>query len=263
MKPTRKEIFKVTLVVFFTVVAIIFAFGFTAFDADIINKIVAAFTALSALWLWLLDNSKTVFIAWNSVKMRLSRDTVAWQATDVFDVDSSFDFNRHCKKYIDQLNSKEVIASVITENATKIVVELHVGKKQELLKIFLSDKDDFYQIKFIQSSSMSYKDSRSEYIHFQSLIEKFKKYMSQVDGTSYFLGRAELFTVSLQFKKSNPFYHLTVRHVDNVEIESFNLEFTDGDVKVKISKNSITLISKEKDNISLALKNYIAISENN
>lgn len=264
MKPTKKEIGKVLFAVFITIIAVFFAFGFTAFNADIINKIVAAFTALSALWLWLLDNSNMVFLTWNSIKMRyFLRDTVAWKATYVFNVDVCFDFEKYCKEYIKQLNSKKVIASVIKQTATRIIIELHDGKKQQLLKIFLSDKDDVFQIRFVQSASMAYKDSKSEYMYFQSLIEKFKKYISQVDGKSYFLGRDELFTVSLQFKKNNPFYHLTVKHVDNVDIEKFDLKFNDGNVEVKISKNSITLISEEKDDIALALKNYIAISEHN
>lgn len=263
MKPSRKDIIKTIVVIAITILAVVLAFGVTIFNADIINKIVAALTAVGALWLWSLDNSQTIFLTWNTIKMKLSRDPVTWESINTFYVDEDFDFTTYCRNYLNRLNKKSTEYKEVRQSSTDFFIEQTIVKNPQTIKIYSSDKDDVLQLKFKRISKTTYKHSLDEYADFLDIVHKFKKYLQQEEGSQYYLGKDEIYSFNLQFEKSNPFYHLMVRHVDNSAIEKFNLNFKDGNVDVKISKNTITLTSCDQKQIQAALQNYLAVSDNN
>lgn len=264
MIPSPKEIFKIISAVILTAIAVIFAVGFSAFNAAWINKCVAVLTALSALGLWLLDHSRTAYLLWNMLKLSVcSRGTVAWEAVDKFYVNDDFSLEKYFKEYVNDLRISGKVIDVIKESQSNVSFDVRDRKRIEHIKIFLTTKDGMKQLRLKQIANMSYRDSKKQYERFRTLVNRFQKRLAQVDASENLFGGKETYSVSLQFEKHNPFYHFAIRHIDETEIEDFKLTFNDAKMKVKVKKNTLTLISNDSREIAIALKKYIAVSEIN
>lgn len=264
MKPTKKETLKLICALIVTFIAIVLAIGIPQFTASWVNDVVTVFTALTAFWLWALNNTRLIFLAWSELKMACSRDTVAWEAVNKFDVAEEFSFPDACKDYFSSLTELDIDnAQIKTTIKKRNHWEFNImqGKKIRHIRLEFKEKDTTNQINFKENASMSYKDSKKEYELFLELSDLLKKKIPICENNSDVFSINEYYCVSLAFSKLNPFFHLIVKHADNVNVEDFTLNMEVENLKIKVKEGQMTLISEKKEVIKNALKKYIAISE--
>ncbi|WP_414935445.1 hypothetical protein, partial [Enterococcus faecium] len=94
-----------------------------------------------------------------------------------------------------------------------------------------------------------------------NFISEFQKIADYSADKDVFLS-SELYSVTLKFIKFNPFYHFSIRKLDEENINDFNLNFEDSytNSSIKIKPRTLTITSKNKEDIEKSLDKYVILS---
>ncbi len=264
MKPTSSELWKIAIATIIFALALVFSIGIGPFTAEWVNKTVTVLTTISAYSMWLLNHSNTVYILWNKFKLKMQGDTVNWTSTNKFNIEKSCNFKELVQKYVANYNNKKngTRMKLSPSNSEhNLHVEIFDSKNNRDLKFILVNGADYNQVKILYTSSMAYKDSINEFSVFLNFISEFQKIADYSADKDVFLS-SELYSVTLKFIKFNPFYHFSIRKLDEENINDFNLNFEDSytNSSIKIKPRTLTITSKNKEDIEKSLDKYVILS---
>lgn len=264
MRLTKKEMIKIITATMLFLSALVLSIGIGTFTAEWINRIVTILTALSAYCMWLLNHSNTVYILWNKLKLKMLGDTVSWTGTNRFNIEKGCNFKELVQKYVTNYNNKnsETGMEISPSNSDRnLEIKIRGSKNNREISFILTNGSAYDQIKISYSTSMAYKDSINEFSVFLNFVNEFQKITDYSNDEDIFLND-EFYSVDLTFIKFNPFYHLSIRKLDEENINEFELKFNDrhNNSSIKIKPRTLTIISSNKESIDESLKKYVVLS---
>lgn len=236
------------------------------------NMIILPILILSVLAIWFFPNNSVIWvnisktipiiisiltILYNNVaffykKVRrlvayIGGDTVSWESSfKCLTKDSIQNVIYKIDAFIDELG-------LTMENKTRSKYKLSFKERghTKYIDIYLTEKQEGVQIRFAYQASVSYKDSKNEFKFFD------KKLTSFLSDIKYNQGK---YSLKIIFNKYNPFYILSVRHIDKPKKIDFRLEFEDEGVKLVLYPRALEATSTDKEKIIKVFKEYITTS---
>lgn len=219
------------------------------------------FPSSSVIWTNISKTIPLIFsilvIAYNNIAMfyKLIRRAIIWWSGDTVSWESTFkcfvfselgEVNRKIDTFIGE---QKLI--VINRTSTKYDLKFKEEGHTKNIEIFLTQKPDKVQIRFVYCSSVAYKDSKNEFNFFD---KKLLEFLSKFEHSN---GR---YSLKIILKKYNPFYILSVQHINKPKKIDFRLEFEDDGVNLKLYPYSLEATSEDKGKIQRVFKDYITVS---
>ncbi|MCK1255388.1 hypothetical protein MX101_04805 [Streptococcus uberis] len=179
--------------------------------------------------------------------MFIKGDTVSWSSSFKCNINSPIEeIHSNIENFIHKEKFK-----VIKKSETKYNLGLLENGIYKHIEIFITQISDGYRFKIQYTSSVSYKDSRTQFQEFESLIDRLLQNFRYTNCS---------YSIKIIFSKFNPFYILTIKHIDKPKKLNFILTFEDDGLAVKIYPNSLEASSSERNKILKIFKDYITVS---
>ncbi len=233
------------------------------------KNISAISSALIAYFLFLKDHSIKVFILWNKLKGLFKRDTIAWKGTYKF---SFYEENYNFIKDVDSLIKRikltfeddVEIKHIDNNNENYASFTIMLKGYNRMIRVYNkpSIDENTYRLSVEYEVSVSYSDSRTEikrYNEFLNVLSKSHKVIGKESITDN--SEKELYAINLSFSKYNPFYGLSIKHIDDkAKSVKFNLKFEVENIKITTTKNTLKAVSENKEQLINVLNDYVALS---
>lgn len=227
------------------------------------NAILVAIIAYSQ---FIYTHSKEFFILVNKMIAWFKGDTVSWSSSYKFSfhAEDSYRFQEDIEGFRNRLKDsfKDAKLSRVSINENSAYMNMDYLGYTRTLEIHLDLKEqNISQIKFFYKCSLSYKDSKSEIKRFSEVLDLISKNHKVISSDSAnHPSQLELYSIKMSFSRFNPFYKLSVKNISNIKDVRFRLTFVEDDTTIKITNNSLSAISKNKNNLFNVLKDYVALS---
>ncbi|QMU86679.1 MULTISPECIES: hypothetical protein [Latilactobacillus] len=203
-------------------------------------------------WIYIKINKFLAFHSANTVSLEPRFSRISNSTRSLEEIDQkirSILQNENIKVYDKRSapnNHENLYYTVLDENQLKFNLNLSKEPCKEGERISLKGE---YQV--------SYRDvdkTWKEFVKLKSII--FNTFSNKEDE----IPRADIM-IRTNDVKFNPFYRLTVRHLDNKKIERFNLKFSEGDLEVTTSLHQIYATSKDEADIEKVISEYVPLSK--
>ncbi len=132
--------------------------------------------------------------------------------------------------------------------------------------LYLSHLDnDVCEIIVSYKCTLSYQQSKKELDYSLKFFQDMTQHIGIVEDKSLYendaLFNPPIYKLSLSFTGMNPFYGLMTKRIDQRQIDSFSLDFTQQSCSINISENKLTITSTSPDDLSDVVENYLPLSE--
>lgn len=235
-----------------------------------LKNISAIFSAFIAYFLFLKDHSIKVFVGWNKLKGIFKKDTVAWTGTYKFSFYEEEDYN--FIKNVDSLikrikiTFKEDVDIKDIDNNNENYATFTIMRKGYERKIRVQHQqkidENIHQLTINYAVSVSYSDSRTE-------IKNYKEFLDLLNKEHKVIGKEaindnsekEQYIINMSFYKYNPFYGLSIKHIDKrAKSVEFSLKFRVDGMQISTTKNTLKAVSENKEQLINVLNDYITLS---
>lgn len=224
-------------------------------------------SVLSCLFLYFYNDSIIIFSfinrKWNEW---VKKPQVTWEISHAIQTNNEDCLITTNKKLIDYLKKKSKYTFTIqqdTENYLEYQIELPDIRKYSLSLNTI--EDDIFELTIAYKCTLSYKQSRKELTaalnFFQTMTQHISISNEKNPNEFNELFNEPLYTLLLSFTGLNPFYGLMTKRIDQKEIESFSLEFTQQNCTIKITNNELTIVSSSQEVLDDVVSNYLALSD--
>lgn len=259
MKNSKKKIFWIIIVTLGAIGVILVAWiGGNVTDSTFQN-VILTFSVITAWGQFLYNNSNDVFIFLNKYIISFFLNTTsAWTASHLYYV-KDFDMEKEYKCLIDVLTENGW--EIQKKKCSKDIIEI-TGKLNNIprtFQIFKNEKIDFTRIRFQYSSAVNSKRAMVEWKRFKKVATDFEQelpLMKQTLPQEY----KTIYTISIKLDKYNPFYRLSLRHLEKPKNMDFRLTFTENDVDIKIEPHTIEASGQNIEDIEQVISDYIVMS---
>lgn len=229
------------------------------FNAVFIDNMLTTLTLLSGFFTFLYNYVDYVFLRANKMFMFFNKDTVSWKSSYKFYLSPDVDFENLNNTFLKKLEPNGYQISRLTKSPISCSFLITKGGYERFFRINYTKSDEYAQINLAYSSSTSYKDSKKEIDKFFQILDLYTKNVIEIDVEDPIILKP-LYSASVSFEKSNPFYKLILRHTNDTKDVIFNLEFKEDNTTIKVRKNSLHVSSPEKNKIMNILENYLVFS---
>lgn len=234
-----------------------------------LSNLSSILSAVIAYFLFLKDHSIKVFLYWNRIKGYFKKDTVAWIGTYKFSFyDEEYNFREDVYSLIERIkitfDGDVSVKSIDNDNENYATFTMMLNGYNRIIRVHHNQSldENIHKLTISYEVSISYSDSRTEiyrYSTFLDLLNKNHKVIGREAITDN--SEKEIYAVNLSFSKNNPFYGLTIKHIDEkAKSVKFNLKFEVENIKITTTKNTLKAVSTNKEQLVNVLKDYVAIS---
>ena len=236
---------------------------------DWISNLASILSAITAYFLFLKENSIKVFLYWNKMKGYFKKDTVAWVGTYKFSFyDEEYNFKDDVYFLIERIkitfDENVSVKFIDNDNENYATFTLMLNGYNRIIRVYYNQSldENVHKMTISYEVSISYSDSRTEinrYNTFLDLLNKNHKVIGIEAVTEN--SEKEIYAVKLSFYKYNPFYGLTIKHIDErAKSVKFNLKFEMENMNITTTKNTLKAVSTNKEQLINVLRDYVAIS---
>lgn len=207
--------------------------------------------ALYYEWDWL-------FIKWNQLRSWFLNKTVRFNASFHLNLDEdNWDINDIEKKLSEALKYAMKQNKLQYRKQEKISIPytkvILITEDRLMFPLKIIGGDNGTPIVVSMNYQVSSKNINQCWQIFQSFEDKF---------TSKFIAEKQRYDILLDFSASqqNPFYRLTLKALDKKKVNSFNLNFVEGSMRVDISNNQLHASSKTLVDLNKILQEYVPLT---
>ena len=192
------------------------------------------------------DKSKYIFTFWRKFITKIKNPEVFWKGSCRYNITNEITFSELSKKFVDKLREKNhTVANLNPDISNKLTLSID----NYFIKVIY---DENYSEIYIEiTSNISYNSSIKI---FNDYFLEFKTILSDLTTNEN-----DIYNITLQFKKYNPFYSLYVKNYADMEISSFNLNYNVDDLNISVSDKIMNISSANRKSIEKASKNYLLL----
>lgn len=230
------------------------------------QKIATIFSLSTALIMYGYNHWQRFFISWRKLMAFIWEKTVTWEAKYVFYVEADQNFTEIAKKFKTYLVNEEkfkVQKSKIQNERAEFSIMTKAVITTVILTVNPINGADEFRLAF--TSSAAYKESKLQIKNFEVVLNDLMKVMPPLIDVSELEMADSLkakYSVKIQLGLYNPFYRLTLNHVDSLANQpNWNLKLVeDKSLTVRIQEHTMSATSTDKDKILNVLKEYVAVA---
>ena len=259
------KLFKYLAIVLISIVYVIIQF----IDSSLLpgyEPLWTTLTVIAALLLYFYNDSFFVFSFFNNfLNFIWRKPQVTWEIFYTFQTENENAFEVISERItsaniVEQSNKMNILHN--TENYFEFEIEAPDVRKYRLSSQCVCE--DIKEICLSYKCTLSYKNSKTE-------LERAKKFLSKlfnpiekkdcVENEIEPLLINPTYTLKLSFLGYNPVYGLMVKRINQNEIESFSLNFSQKKAIIDIEKNFMSICSEDIDQLEEISKHYLALSD--
>lgn len=226
-------------------------------------------SALIAYFLFLKDHSTKVYLYWHKFLGIFKRDTVSWSGTYKFsfiedDYNFQYDVNNLIERVKASFEQDVAISMIDNDNENYATFKISYRGRTRNIKVSHNQKldENIHRLNVNYEVSLSYSDTRTE-------IDRYRQFLNLLSTNHKDLGKEmiednsdrELHAIKMSFTENNPFYGLTVKHIDErAKKVKFLLSFDLNGIKITSTNYTLKAVSEDREQLINVLKEYIALS---
>lgn len=234
---------------------IIIAFIFISANQVIgfLNKEISLFNLLVSISVGVLfiaqlcySNYYNLFKFVHKMKLFILNPTVIWESRTLIQLNEAIKFKEICNDFYDELLESEKIVKRSISNDMDFKVKVNHSD----LSIHYDEHTS--KITIIYNSKISYRASLKE---FENLVDDLlESFTSNIR-----VGTSKSYEILIKFGEHNPFYKLNVKHLEENNVEKFELKANLSPLKLEVTKNRMVIKSRNKNAILEASRDYFAL----
>lgn len=222
-------------------------------------------SVLGALTIYFYNDSILIFSyinkKWNQW---VKKPQVTWEIFHTVQTDDSKKFDTAKDKLFKMLSEKGSL-NTLNDHHDQVIYEVEVPDIRRYSLNLLQLDNDVCEITISYKCTLSYKKSADELEHALKFFSTMTQHISVTEEENIYENKAlynpPIYKLLLSFTGMNPFYGLMTKKIDQKEIESFSLSFTQQSCSISIEDNDLTIVSPNPDDLSDVVENYLPLSE--
>lgn len=222
-------------------------------------------SVLGVLAIYFYNDSISIFSFTNKMWNKwVKKPQVTWEISHTVQTNDSNKFNTAKEKLLKKLTEKGDI-NIIHDQQEYATYQIEAPDIRKYSLNLLHLDNDICEITISYKCTLSYKQSKDELDYSLNFFNKMTQHISVSEEKSIYenesLYNPPIYKLLLSFTGMNPFYGLMTKRIDQNEINSYSLSFTQQSCSVDISNNTLTIVSPNSNDLSDVVENYLPLSE--